>query len=677
MKMKRIMAVAPVLIAVLVMAEIYIDSNAGYIASFQPGPRSPNAVWTGGPAAPFEYNRFDGEFVPGPEGFVWSNKIYFPGGRTGTATEAPDIWRFDPVTGSFTDTGVDIVEDVSDYAANLVMDDGTGRGPALYILGGYDTDNAGRTIGTVQRYYPQAGIVEALDSSDDVPSEVNGITVYAAGCAVVDDIIYFFGGWQSESEPYFTDSTWAFDPGQPSGSRWTNLGVALSEPRSFVLTAVKGAKMVCMGGYNDYTEGDLVPSAVAEYLDAGNIPAGWQPLEPMPVSLGEGRGFSLGDVPGIPDPWTDYLFTAGGGDWPAGSAESMSYDMLTDSWNQAFPDLIQARRNHAGVFVPLCTENPDDGMPAIWVFGGGIGSEDPPFANPEYHPMPYETPTATPAETPQPPTETPVPPTYTPTGTPTYTPVPPTWTPTETPVPATYTPIPPTWTSTETPIPSTETPTDTPTNTPTNYPTGTPTNTPTNTLTATPTNTPTNTPTSTPTNTPTNTPTSTPTNTPTSTPTNTPTNTPTATPTGTPTGTPVLPSHTSVPPSNTPVPPTSTPECSTLGCRVYMPAHDFTGGDPCYCDVYVCNPMSEPCPDTPVFVILDVYGMYFFAPGFTGYDHYTLNISPGLITINVIPLFTWPYGAGSASGIVWYAAMTDPGITELFGEYGMFVFGWH
>ena len=109
--------------------------------------------WLTGPYPPsgFQYASHDGAFVPGPALEPWANKVYFPGGRTSPPTESPNIWVFDPVTGSFTDTGADVIEDVSNYNANLIMDDGTGRGPAVYVIGGTDKDHGGINIGTVQR----------------------------------------------------------------------------------------------------------------------------------------------------------------------------------------------------------------------------------------------------------------------------------------------------------------------------------------------------------------------------------------------------------------------------------------------------------------------------------------------------------------------------------------------
>jgi hypothetical protein len=207
-----------------------------------------------------------------------------------------------------------------------------------------------------------------------------------------------------------------------------------------------------------------------------------------------------------------------------------------------------------------------------------------------------------------------------------------------------------------------------------------------------PTHTPTRTPTPVPTHTPTQTPTSAPaTHTPTPAPTATATAAPSNTPT-VPTNTPVAPTPTSPPPTHTPTAPTPTPtwtpgpgtpthtpepDCTELGCDVYMPLETFGAGDECYCEVYVCNTDETTYTDIPVFVILDVYGMYFFAPSFGDFDYYDDPIPPGLTTINVLPPFTWPDDVGSASGIIWYAAMTNPEITELHGKLGTFTFGWN
>lgn len=144
------------------------------------------------------------------------------------------------------------------------------------------------------------------------------------------------------------------------------------------------------------------------------------------------------------------------------------------------------------------------------------------------------------------------------------------------------------------------------------------------------------------------------------------------------------PTPTSVPPTSThpPVPtwtptPVPTQPCSTLGCSIRMPSVDFGAGDPCSCTASICNPDSTSLGVLPVFVILDVYGLYFFAPDFSDFNYYSVDVIPGLQTIDVLPQFDWPAGTGSASGINWYAGITNPEMTALIGDFGFFTFGWH
>ncbi|MBN1483078.1 MAG: S8 family serine peptidase, partial [Chloroflexia bacterium] len=359
------------------------------------GPAEPISVqqgaWEFGPATPFEWTRFDAVFVPGPEGEAWANKIYFMGGRTGGDTHATDIWSFDPLTEVYADTGHDMLVNSANYTAHLIEDDGTGRGPAIYTVGGYDAV-AGVNHGDVQRYYPQTGEVELLPDADDWTVQVAGQTVGAMGQAVVNDVIYVFGGWESTAAPYFYAGTWAFDPNQPSGSRWTDLSLNLTPARAYIQVAAQGGKVYAIGGISEYTGSDLVPTDVVEVLDTADLGAGWQPLAPMPVAGGEGRafGFDADTVAamGLDEVLSGKIYVAGAADWSAGSLEAMEYDIAMDYWDQAFPDLNEDRRDHAGAFVPLCTPDPSDGLPGMWVFGGRWDSGDaPPFAPTEYYPL--------------------------------------------------------------------------------------------------------------------------------------------------------------------------------------------------------------------------------------------------------------------------------------------------
>jgi len=148
------------------------------------------------------------------------------------------------------------------------------------------------------------------------------------------------------------------------------------------------------------------------------------------------------------------------------------------------------------------------------------------------------------------------------------------------------------------------------------------------------------------------------------TPTPTPTGGPTQTPTPTPTGTGPTPT------------PTPTSGCDTLGVTIEMPSDDYGPGDPCYLKVHICNP-GDNLGGTPLFVILDVYGDLFFAPAFNEFDYYSINLLSGTQIKTVLSEFPWPSGAGTATGLWWYAGMTDPQISTLQGDMDTFDFGWH
>jgi len=108
-----------------------------------------------------------------------------------------------------------------------------------------------------------------------------------------------------------------------------------------------------------------------------------------------------------------------------------------------------------------------------------------------------------------------------------------------------------------------------------------------------------------------------------------------------------------------------------------MPDVFFRPGEICFLDAQVCNSRTTVEPLAPVFVILDVYGSYYFAPMFTtSLDYYRLTLQPGLTTVHVIPPFSWPPNSGSAVGIVFWGAQTNNEITEIVGAFSRLEFGW-
>ncbi len=116
-----------------------------------------------------------------------------------------------------------------------------------------------------------------------------------------------------------------------------------------------------------------------------------------------------------------------------------------------------------------------------------------------------------------------------------------------------------------------------------------------------------------------------------------------------------------------------------LGVSLWMPANDFAPGDTCACKVTVLNMGPETYTNVPLFVILDVYGSYFFWPGFTETANFQMlnTVDMGAVEFEVLPAFPWPEGAGNADSIIWYAAMVTPEMNALFGELDSWEFGWH
>ncbi|MBN1550492.1 S8 family serine peptidase [bacterium] len=132
--------------------------------------------------------------------------------------------------------------------------------------------------------------------------------------------------------------------------------------------------------------------------------------------------------------------------------------------------------------------------------------------------------------------------------------------------------------------------------------------------------------------------------------------------------------------ANTPTPTsimqTPTPVCSPFGCKILMPAHFFSPGDLCTCDLLICNPNIQIYEDTPVFVILDISGLYFFAPSYSDFDYFIMDIMTGQTIVKILPVFSWPENSGSLDEAVWYAAMTDRDMSYLLGDMGSYTFGW-
>ncbi len=261
-------------------------------------------------------------------------------------------------------------------------------------------------------------------------------------------------------------------------------------------------------------------------------------------------------------------------------------------------------------------------------YAGAIPPQPTPTTRPPF------TATPLPSSTPFPPTFTPTPPPNTPTASPSPTTGP--GTPTNTPITPTHTPtiVPPTFTPTQAPAsPTPTTPPGSPTYTPI------PTHTPFPTFTPAPTFTPEPSQTPKPSQTP-----SFPTNTP------DPGTTPTPTPSPTPTG-------------------------DFFSITLQLNQTQFNAGDLFDFRHRVMRQGSSVTVDK--YIILDVYGVYFFWPNWTqdlGFETHTY--ANGYNQTLPILNFQWPEVSGHASGLKFYAGCLYTGTANLIGDISMVEFGY-
>ncbi len=113
----------------------------------------------------------------------------------------------------------------------------------------------------------------------------------------------------------------------------------------------------------------------------------------------------------------------------------------------------------------------------------------------------------------------------------------------------------------------------------------------------------------------------------------------------------------------------------TVRTYVKMPSHEIFPGDVTSCSASVWNSEYEAIEESPLFVILDIMGTYYFAPSFSSYDYFERRFPFGLTKLTILPEFAWPANAGSAYA-VWYAFLANHEQTELMSNIGVFDFSW-
>ena len=319
--------------------------------------------WTAGPAMCFDLYRLDGEYYPG------TGLVYFLGGRADATITDGNIYSFDPTTEECLDTGEDMPNPVSNYTANLVND---GTIDVLCTFGGRQADGT-QTL-NIQCYNPNTNTAAVVA---DLPGAWAG---YVPGAqVVVDNMVYIFGGFNPTVG--VTARTEKYDPVTHS---FTQLG-DLSMARSYIMATAVDGIIYAFGG-DTWDGAALIAQTRSEKMDP--LVGTWDDTgvaDLIPQAGDEGQAFGFDSS--APYELANQIVIATLSQWSSNSNLVVLYDVATNSYNVDFPDLLNARRNHAGVFVPVDTVDPTDGLPGMWVFGGWATGDAPPFAPAEFFPL--------------------------------------------------------------------------------------------------------------------------------------------------------------------------------------------------------------------------------------------------------------------------------------------------
>ena len=276
-------------------------------------------AWSDGPAACFDWTRYDAEFFPA------TGLIYALGGRS-DANTIGSIYSYNPVTGACTDTGVDMPTPISNYTVNLVND---GVKDVLCTFGG--RDSAGVTTLNVQCYDPLANTATVVAN---LPAAYSGFTPGAQ--VVYNNKVYVFGGFRNTASPYDLARTDRYDPVTKSFTQLGNLSLA----RSYIYAAGVDGKIFAFGG-TVFDGANLVAQTRAEVMVNPEGAGTWNDAAvlDLPTAYDEGQAFGFDSDFNI-DLVAGKIVFAGGGQWPGETADVWTYDVATNTYDTSFPDPV-------------------------------------------------------------------------------------------------------------------------------------------------------------------------------------------------------------------------------------------------------------------------------------------------------------------------------------------------
>ena len=287
-------------------------------------------AWVPKTPVPTNSTRAWGVFFPG------NGNFYAMGGRQSDAVGSDFVnpREFNPTTNTW---AVKAAAYPNLAVCNMVGGVLTIGGQSVIVTVGGSAAGATTATSEVRQYDPIADTLTVI-ATDPWPGNVGG-TVLPGGAAVVNNVLYVFGGFNIGVG--MTSQIWKFDPALAAGSRWSLVPTALPAPRGYIPTAASGGFIYLAGG-SDFVAALLVDTNQSLRFDP--VTNALTPIAPIPRATGETRA--------VAHPFDNTIWVLGGGRTaPNPSTQVDVYNPATNTWSTA-PPMTTARRNFAADIDP-------------------------------------------------------------------------------------------------------------------------------------------------------------------------------------------------------------------------------------------------------------------------------------------------------------------------------------
>ena len=287
-------------------------------------------AWVVKTPVPTNIARAWGVYFPG------NGNFYAMGGRQSDVAGSDYVnpREFNPTTNAWT---VKAAAYPNLQVCNMVGGVLTIGGQSVIVTVGGSAAGAATATAEVRQYDPITDTLTVI-ATDPWPGNVGG-TVLPGGAAVVNNVLYVFGGFNIGVG--MTSQIWKFDPALAAGTRWSLVPATLPAPRGYIPAAASGGFIYLAGG-SEFVAPNLVDSTQSLRFDPATNAV--TAIAPIPRATGE--------TTAVAHPFDNTIWVLGGGRTaPNPSTQVNVYDPATNTWSTA-PPMNTARRNFAADIDP-------------------------------------------------------------------------------------------------------------------------------------------------------------------------------------------------------------------------------------------------------------------------------------------------------------------------------------